>query len=55
MNEKLPIKRGTKNFLFAVQFLALLAFCLPGTSQANEIPENVRDLTIQGTILDENG
>ncbi|WP_162340564.1 SusC/RagA family TonB-linked outer membrane protein [Cyclobacterium salsum] len=55
MNEKLPIKRGTRNFLFAVQFLALLAFCLPGTSQANEIPENVWDLTIQGTILDENG
>ncbi|MFO7826575.1 MAG: TonB-dependent receptor [Cyclobacterium sp.] len=55
MNEKLPIKRGTRNFLFAVQFLALLALCLPGTSQANEIPESVRDLTIQGTILDENG
>jgi len=55
MNEKLPIKRGTRNFLFAVQFLALLAVCLPGASHANEIPEYVWDLTIQGTILDENG
>lgn len=55
MNEKLPIKRGARNFLFAFQFLALLAVFLPGTSLANEIRNNVWDVTIRGTIVDESG
>lgn len=55
MNEKLPIKRILRNFLFAFQVLALLTVFLPGTSHADEIRENVWDVTIRGTILDESG
>lgn len=55
MNKKLPMKQGMKNFLFAFQVLALLAVFLPGTSLAKEYRENVWDVTIRGTILDESG
>ncbi|MDN3686261.1 SusC/RagA family TonB-linked outer membrane protein [Cyclobacterium jeungdonense] len=55
MNEKLPIKRVTRNFLFVFQVLALLAVFLPGISRANEIRENLWDVTIRGTVLDESG
>lgn len=55
MKENLPMKRGIRNFLFAFHLLTMLAVFLPVVSWANENAEILRDVTIQGTVLDETG
>lgn len=55
MNEKLPIKGLIGRFLFAFKVLTLLTVFLPGTTHAGDLRDVDRDVTISGTILDENG